>query len=529
MNPPFKKAFLIVLDGFGLVGKEPGNAIIKAGMPALESYIKQYPALAVAASGLVVGLPWGQPGNSEVGHSAIGTGRIVVQDLAHINGEIRSGEFYRNKAFLEAIGHTQKHSSALHLIGCTSPGGIHSHVDHLIALLELAQRKGLPKIFVHFIADGQDMPAQDAVNVLTTLEPYLKKSGARIASVSGRSYAMDRVNNWTLTERVWKAITLGKGIEAESARAYMESSYAAGNFDYSLEPAVIFQDGSPLGILADNDAMIFFDFRNDRVRQLASPFVLGHDFKSFDNSRQAKNVKVVTMTKYEENFDVSVAYPAPELSHTLGEVIDEKGWKQWRIAEKEKEAHVTNFFNGGRIKPFKHESRSIASSRMMKGPEYIKHPEMSAEKIVDIVLEKSKDDARLYIINFANPDMIGHTGNLEATVKAMKITDDCLEELCKKLVADSDNVIIITGDHGNAEELFDPLTGGEDTQHSTRNVPAIFIGKGLEEAENSGKNLLQLAEEMPIGTLVDIAPSILYLLGVEKPKEMTGSRLITVK
>src|SRR5688572_23675515 len=192
MNSPFTKVFLIVLDGFGLVGKEPGNAIVKAGMPVLEGYIKQYQALAVAASGLVVGLPWGQPGNSEVGHSAIGTGRIVVQDLAHINSEIRGGDFYRNKAFLEAIEHVQKHSSALHLIGCTSPGGIHSHVDHLIALLELAQRKGLTKIFVHFIADGQDMPAQDALNVLTTLDPYLKKSGARIASISGRSYAMDR-------------------------------------------------------------------------------------------------------------------------------------------------------------------------------------------------------------------------------------------------------------------------------------------------------------------------------------------------
>jgi len=528
MPIPFNKVFLIILDGFGLAAREPGNAILAAEMPYLNSLIERYPTLSVAASGLVVGLPWGQPGNSEVGHSAIGTGRIVIQDLAHINGEIRSGEFYKNPALLEAVEHAKKNSSALHLMGCTSPGGIHSHVDHLIALLELAHRHGIRRVFVHFIADGQDMPPQDGVNVLKTLEPFLKKGGARIASVQGRSFAMDRVLNWALTERVWHAAAIGDGPAITDPMAYLKEGYGKGLTDYSIEPVTVTDGGKPVGTLQDNDALIFFDFRNDRVKQLATPFVAGEEFTSFQRVRSPKNVKVVTMTKYAEEFTVPVAYPAPVLPNTLGEVVAAKGWRQWRIAEKEKEAHVTNFFNGGRITAFTGEERVIVSSRMMKGKEYIEHPEMSAEKIVETVLEKAKDDARMYIINFANPDMIGHAGNLEATVKAMRITDECLQKLVGELEKDSGNAIIITADHGNAEELLDPLTGGEDTQHSTRNVPALFVAAELAEKGEKGRDLEGLAQEAPIGTLVDIAPTALYLLGVEKPQEMTGSRLISI-
>jgi 2,3-bisphosphoglycerate-independent phosphoglycerate mutase len=525
---PFNKVFLLVLDGFGLASREPGNAILAAGMPYLDSLIAKYPTLSVAASGLVVGLPWGQPGNSEVGHSAIGTGRIVIQDLAHINSEIRSGDFYKNPALLEAVEHVVKHESALHVMGCTSPGGIHSHTDHLIAILELAKRHRLKRIFVHFIADGQDMPPQDGINVLKTLKPFLEKTGARIASVQGRSFAMDRVLNWKLTEKVWHAVVLGDAPGIEDPSTYFQAGYDGGLTDYSLEPATVVQDKAAIGPVQDNDAFVFFDFRNDRVKQLATPFIFGEEFKSFDLVRTPKNVKVVTMTKYAEEFSVSVAYPAPSLPNTLGEVMSKNGWKQWRIAEKEKEAHVTNFFNGGRITAFKGEERAIASSRMMKGKEYIEHPEMSAQKVVDAVLGKARDDARLYVINLANPDMIAHSGNLKASIKAIKVTDDCIRQLVEALGTDPSNAIIITADHGNAEELLDPLTEGEDTQHSTRNVPAIFVASELQGKEGSGKNLEQMAEEAPIGTLVDIAPTILYLLGAEKPEEMTGSRLITL-
>lgn len=529
MSKSYKKVFLIILDGFGLAEKGPGNAILKAGMPYLESLIAEYPAMAIAASGLIVGLPWGQQGNSEVGHSAIGTGRIVIQDLAHINGEIRSGDFYKNPAFREAIDHVTKHSSALHLIGCTSPGGIHSHTDHLIGLLELARKHKIERVFVHFIADGQDMPPQDAVNVIHHLTPYLKKAGARIASVSGRSYAMDRVLNWKLTQAVWEAIALGAALAIADPEAYLKESYAKGMTDYSIEPATVTDQGAPIGLVQDHDAVIFFDFRNDRVRQMASPFVMGSTFDSFDRTRTPKNVMTVTMTKYADEFKNPVAYSSQELEHTLGQMISEKGWQQWRIAEKEKEAHVTNFFNGGRIRPFAGEHRDIVSSRMMRGKEYIAHPEMSAQKIVESVLAKSDDRAHLYVVNFANPDMIGHAGNLKATVKAMDITDRCLKELVGRLEKNPDCAIIITADHGNAEELLDPQSGGEDTQHSTRNVPAIFVVPALAGKGNPDVTLETLVQDSPTGTLVDIAPTILYLFGLDKPTEMTGSRLITIE
>lgn len=529
MPIPFKKVFLIILDGFGLGGKEPGNAILKEGMPYMDSLIAKYPTVTIAAAGLVVGLPWGQPGSSEVGHSAIGTGRIVIQDLARINGEIRTGEFYKNPALLEAVDHAKKNGSALHMMGCTSTGGIHSHIDHLIALLELAHRKGLKKVFVHFIADGQDSAPKGAIDVLATLEPFLKNAGARIASMQGRSYAMDRVLNWALTEKVWHSAILGDATAITDPSEYLKTSYAADITDYAIKPATVFDGSMAVGAVQDSDAFIFYDFRNDRVKQMASTLILADTFKEFDPVRRPKNVKVVTMTTYAEEFVVPVAYPAEDLPNTFGEIISRAGSRQWRIAEKEKEAHVTNFFNGGRIKPFSGEQRDIVSSRQLKGPEYIEHPEMSAQKIVDAVLNHSTDDARLYVINFANPDMIGHTGNLDATVKAIRVTDESLKQIIEPLRTRHDTAVIITADHGNAEELLDPLTHGEDTQHSTRSVPAIIVAEGLEEKKDSGRNLEMLAQEAPIGTLVDIAPTALYLLGIEKPSEMTGSRLITIE
>jgi 2,3-bisphosphoglycerate-independent phosphoglycerate mutase len=527
MPIPYQKVFLIVLDGFGLAEREKGNAILAAGMPFVESLVATYPCMSVAASGLIVGLPWGQPGNSEVGHSAIGTGRVVIQDLASINQEIRTGDFYKNKPLLAAFEHAKKHDSTLHFIGCTSPGGIHSHTDHLLALLDLAQRYKLKQVRLHFIADGQDMPPQDAVHVVASLRAALDKANGAIASVMGRSYAMDRILNWKLTERVWHAVVLGDAPGIEDPEAYLKAGYAKGLTDYGIEPATVMRGGKPVGPLEDNDALIFFDFRNDRVRQLATPFVMP-EFKDFDRVRYPKNVHITTMTKYAEEFTVPFAFPAPELPNNLGEMISKQGWRQWRIAEKEKEAHVTNFINGGRIEPFPGEQREIVSSRPMRGEEYLEHPEMSAQKIVDSVLGHAADDARLYFINFANPDMIGHTGNLQGTVKAMQILDAALEQLIGKLSESPGNAIIITADHGNAEELLDPLTGAGDTQHSTRNVPAIFITRELKEKGDGDMNLEKLAREAPLGTLVDIAPTALYLLGLEQPTEMTGSPLVKI-
>lgn len=527
MDKVFKKVFLIVLDGFGLADADKGNAILQAGVPFMDSLIAAYPSMSLAASGLIVGLPWGQPGNSEVGHAAIGTGRIIIQDLAHINHDIRTEDFYANKVFLDVAEHCKKHDSALHLMGCTSPGGIHAHTDHLIALLEFAKRHKISKVFIHFIADGQDMPPQDAMNVLETLKKPMKNSGAKIASVTGRSFAMDRVLNWKLTERVWHAVVLGDATRISDAGEYIKDSYKKGMTDYSIEPATVVDKEQPTGVVQDNDALIFFDYRNDRVRQLATPFIKTDGFDGFDRVRMPQNLHVATMTKYAEEFSVPVAYPPVELKETLGHIVSEQGWHQYRISEKEKEAHVTNFFNGGRITPLEGEERIIVSSRQMKGKEYIEHPEMSAQEIVNAVLEKKDEDARLYVINFANPDMIGHAGNLEAAEKAIRVTDQSLKQIIESIITNPEYAVVITADHGNAEELIDPLTGKEDTQHSARNVPAVIVAQAF-QGNAKNKNLEQLAQQAPIGALVDIAPTVLDLLGLQKPPEMTGSSLLRI-
>lgn len=524
MTKVFKKVFLVILDGFGLDREGQGNAILQAGMPYMNSLVAEYPAMNVAASGLIVGLPWGEPGNSEVGHSAIGTGRIIIQDLAWINNAIRTEEFFQNQAFLEAAAHCKQNDSQLHLIGCVSPGGIHSHEEHLFALLRFAKRQGLKKVLVHMITDGQDMPPQDALNSLKRLEPVLKETGAKLASVHGRTYAMDRVLNWPLTALVWSAFVDGEGPPISNVEEYLKQSYQQGVFDHEILPAVVTDEGKPVATLKDNDGVIFFNFRNDRMKQLVRSFVLA-DFQGFQQKYHPKNLFLVTMTRYADEYPVRVAYEAVQIENTLGDIVSRNGLAQYRIAEKEKEAHVTNFFNGGRISALPLEERVITSSRPMKGSEYLEHPEMSAETIFEEVSARMNEDKRLFVINFANADMIGHTGNLNATIAAMKILDELLSKMLPAITADPEHVVLITADHGNAEELIDPQTGGEDTQHSTRNVPVIFVAQEL-KGQGTGKDLQVLANENPIGTLIDIAPSVLALLGFEKPKEMTGSTLI---
>lgn len=523
-----KRAFLIIVDGFGLASEGSGNAIALSGMPYVNSLIAEYPAMSIVASSLVVGLPWGQYGNSEVGHSALGAGRIIVQDLSRINNEINNEKFFKNPTIVKTYEYAEKHDSTLHLIGCLSPGGIHSHESHLFALLELAKKRGLKKVSVHVITDGQDTGPQEGIEALKRLAPHLKKSGARIASISGRTFAMDRVMNWELTEKVWHAIVDGDGIKTSDASQYIEESYAKQIFDRDIVPATIVAktdgDDQPVSLLSDNDAVFFFNFRNDRMKQLVQPFVLKR-FDGFDRERIPKDLFVSAMTRYSDEYNIEVAYEALDIKHTLGEIVSDQGWKQYRIAEKEKEAHVTNFFNGGRIIPFPGEERVIVSSRMLKGKEYIEHPEMSAEKIVKAVRDSLSTHARLFVINFANPDMIGHSGDLKAATKACKVVDDSLKDFVPELIAEPESAIIITADHGNAEEMLDPKTGEEDTQHSTFNVPVVFAGQ-MFAGQGSGKDLNVLANENPLGTLEDIAPTILRLFDIKKPDEMSGSSLL---
>ncbi len=517
------KIFLIILDGFGLASEAPDNAITLAKMPYVNSLIAGYPSMPLVASSLVVGLPWGQYGNSEVGHSAIGAGRIIVQDLSRINSDIKSGVFFENKVILQACEHVEKNRSTLHFIGCISPGGIHSHEDHLFALLDLAKRRGLTKVAVHFITDGQDTGPQDAIKILERLTPHLATSGAVIASVSGRTFAMDRVLNWQLTEKVWHAMVNGDGPPIDDVAHYLTSSYERGVFDHDIEPATVVADGKPVAPIGAGDAVLFFNFRNDRMVQLVQPFAV----KMFDGFIRTipNDLFIATMTRYADEFGVPVAYEALDIPHTLGEIVSAQNWQQFRIAEKEKEAHVTNFFNGGRISPFPGEERIIVSSRMLKGKGYLEHPEMSADKVVQAALERLNSPAKFFVINFANPDMIGHAGNLEAAVRACEVVDASLQELIPQLINDPTNVVILTADHGNAEEMMDPKTGGEDTQHSTRPVPAVFIGQAF-AGQGTGLDLIALANQQPLGTLVDVAPTVLKLFGLEQPAEMTGSSLL---
>ncbi len=517
-----EKVILIVLDGFGLGPPGPGNPITSGNMPFLNSLVSSYKSGSLVAAGLVVGLEWGTYGNSEVGHSAIGTGRVVVQSLARINSEIRDKKFFQNEAFLKVLAHAKNNNSKIHFIGCVSPGGIHSHEGHLIGLLDFFTTNEFSNVCVHMITDGEDSAPEEAVKSLERIGPALSKSGAKVASIGGRTYAMDRVKNWALIKKAWDAMVHGKGVESKSAEGYIRSSYKNKIYDADIEPASFLNDGKTYKI-EDNDGIIFFNFRNDRMKQIVGSFVLPN-FKEFDRGEVPKNLLVATMTNYSDDFKVLVAYPPQVIANTLGEVISKSGFTQLRLAESEKEAHVTNFFNGGKLDAYPGEERLISASKPFFGSEYLVHPEMSAEKITSNILSNIGKLYRLFAVNFANSDMVAHTGNISATKRALGVVDKCLEKIVN--AADlSETAIIITADHGNAEELIDPSNSEPDTQHSTANVPVVFVHDKFKTDE--GHTLDNLYQQNPKGSLIDIAPTVLSLLDIKQPKEMTGSKLIS--
>ncbi len=512
------KVILIVLDGFGLASPSLGNPIKSTNMPFLSSLIGSYRSATLVASGLVVGLEWGTYGNSEVGHGAMGTGRVVVQALARINSEIKNKKFFQNPAFLKALEHSKKNNSQIHLVGCVSAGGIHSHEGHLIGLLDFFAENKFPSVYVHMITDGEDSGPEESIKSLHKIKESLDKSGAKIASISGRNYSMDRVRNWPLTKKSWDMMVNASGEKFKSAEEYIKESHKKGIEDADILPA---SSGGNIKI-QDGDSVIFFNFRNDRMKQLVAPFVF-ESFKDFKREKFLKDVLVVTMTNYHDSFGAVVAYPPSVLKNTLGEVVSKEGLTQIRLAEGEKEAHVTNFFNGGKLDPYKGEDRLIVTSRTLLGADYLKHPEMSAPEVTEHVLKYNTEPYSLIVVNYANSDMVAHTGNIPATVEALKIIDKSLE----KIVTATDlsrTAIIITADHGNAEELADPATGKPDTQHSTANVPIVFVNEKFKEKNQ--KTLDNLYKENPLGSLIDVAPSILGLMGIKQPKEMTGSKIV---
>ncbi|MGH7812889.1 MAG: 2,3-bisphosphoglycerate-independent phosphoglycerate mutase [Candidatus Binataceae bacterium] len=495
---------LIIFDGWGLRNGGEANAIAAAKTPNMGRLIATQAHCALDASGEAVGLPPGVMGNSEVGHLTIGSGRVIYQDLMRITKAIESGEFQKNEVLCGAIRAVAAHGT-LHIWGLVSDGSVHSHINHLTALLDLANALGANRIKVHAVLDGRDTPPRSAVPFIERLSGKLKHIGrGGIATVSGRYYAMDRDQRWERTERAWRAIALGDGIPAASAREAIGSSYTAGHDDEFVEPRII---GTPARI-ADEDAVICFNFRADRARQLTAALALA-DFNGFQRPRMAK-IGYVCMTEYDRTFNLPVAFPPEEVRNTLAEVLAGAGIANIRIAETEKYAHVTYFLNGGIEKPFPHEERSLIPSS--KVATYDLDPAMKAAEIADRAAQAiAGGKYPMVVMNFANPDMVGHTGKFEATVKAVEAADAALGVVLNAIEKHG-GAALITSDHGNAEFMSDPATGQPHTAHTTNPVPLI-----LYDPKFKGK--------LRAGTLADVAPTLLAILGVPAPAEMTGHDL----
>ncbi len=506
-----KLVALIILDGFGINERWDGNAIAVAKKPNLDGFMKDYPTTLIHTSGMDVGLPRGQMGNSEVGHTNIGAGRIVYQELTRITKSIEDRDFFEKREFIDAMENCKRNGTKLHLFGLLSDGGVHSHNTHLYALVEMAKRYGLEDVFIHCFFDGRDVPPDSSRDYVKELEERLTEIGTgKIASVMGRYYAMDRDNRWDRVEQAYNALVLGKGLTADSADAAVAKSYARKEFDEFVMPTVIVKDEKPLATIGENDSIIFFNFRPDRAREITRTFV-DPDFKGFERQKGLFPLHYVCMTQYDKTMpNVSVAFKPESLTNTFGEYISKNGLKQLRIAETEKYAHVTFFFNGGTETMYEGEERALIPSPQVAT--YDLKPEMSAYEVTEEVLNRIESkEYDVIVLNFANCDMVGHTGFMDAAKVAVEVIDQCLGRIIKAIQA-QDGIALITADHGNAEQMVDYNTGGPFTAHTTNVVPLIGIGIGDR----------QLKE----GRLADLAPTMLELLGLEKPEEMTGESLI---
>ena len=504
-----KTTMLMILDGFGINEKEEGNAIKMANIPNIKRILKQYPNTILHTSGLDVGLPEGQMGNSEVGHTNIGAGRIVYQELTRITKSIEDGDFFSIPELVTAIENCKKNHSKLHIMGLVSDGGVHSHQRHLFALLELAKRKDFEDVYVHCFLDGRDTPPASAEGYLAELEAKMSEKGVgKIATIMGRFYAMDRDKRWNRIQKAYDAMVKGEGEKASSASVAIENSYQKEVFDEFVVPTVICNNDKPVAKIEENDSVIFFNFRPDRAREITRAIV-DEEFDGFE--REYFKTNFVTFTNYDETIkNVSVAFKKAEIKNTFGEIISKHGMTQLRIAETEKYAHVTFFFNGGEEKQYEGEDRILIPSPKVET--YDMKPEMSAFEVTENVLNAIH--SRKYdsiILNFANPDMVGHTGNIEAVIKALESLDGCVEKIVEA-IEEEHGILLITADHGNCEQMIDYKTGEPHTAHTTNPVPLVLVGK----------DDVKLKE----GRLADLAPTMLDLIGLEKPEEMTGESLI---
>jgi 2,3-bisphosphoglycerate-independent phosphoglycerate mutase len=500
-----KPLAIIIMDGFGISPIVEGNAIAKARKPNLERFWKNYPTTTLAASGLAVGLPRGQMGNSEVGHLNMGGGRIVYQDYTRISLAVEQGTIAENEVLLRAMERAK--GSRLHLIGLLSDGGVHSHNTHLYALLEMAGKKGLENVYVHAVLDGRDVPPRSALAYLQELEEKFQQIGTgKVATLSGRYYTMDRDKRWERVEKAYRCLTDGVGLCAITAKEAVENGYVRGENDEFLQPTLVDRDG----LVQDGDSIIFFNFRPDRAREITRAFV-DKDFQGF--AQKPIRVCYTCMTQYDATLNVPIAFPAQNLDDTLGEVVGRASLHQLRIAETEKYAHVTYFFNGGKEEPNPGEDRALIPSP--KVATYDLMPEMSAILVRDEVIariDSGKYD--LIVLNFANPDMVGHTGIFEAAVKAVEVVDGCVGAVVDEIVKKG-GAVLLTADHGNAEKMIDLTSGQPHTAHTTNPVPFTLI-------INDGQKY-SLRED---GILADIAPTALQLMHIPQPKAMSGKSLI---
>jgi len=506
-----KPVALIILDGFGLRDEVRANAIAQAKKPNLDRFWKEFAHTQLGASGPSVGLPEGQMGNSEVGHLNIGAGRIVYQELTRVTKSIKEGEFFKNEVFLNAIRHVKENNKKLHLYGLVSDGGVHSHINHLFALLELAKQEELKDVYVHAFLDGRDVAPDSAIEYVRQLQEKMNELGiGQIATIQGRYYAMDRDKRWERTEKAYRAMVYGEGPHYSDPITAIRESYEKSVFDEFVMPTVIVDNNDkPVGLIEDGDAVIFFNFRPDRAIQISQVFT-NSDFRGFDRGEKyPKNVYYVTLTHFSESVDGYVAYKPTNLDNTLGEILSRNGLKQLRIAETEKYPHVTYFFSGGREAEFEGETRILIPSP--KVATYDLQPEMSAYIVTDnVVREIEEENQDVIILNFANPDMVGHSGKIEPTIKAIEVVDENLGRVVSAIL-EKGGVALITADHGNAD-LMEDENGNPVTSHTTNPVPFIVT-----------RNDVQLRED---GVLADIAPTILKFLEIDQPDEMTGKSII---
>lgn len=516
----YRPIIVVVLDGWGISNNSKGNVLKETKLPTIEKLDYYYPMTTLQASGISVGLFWGESGNSEVGHMAMGAGKIVYQNLPRITLSIQDQTFFENEALSKAMGNVLERGSSLHLMGLIGQGSVHSYMEHLFAILEMAKRKGLTKVFIHGFTDGRDSPQTSGTKTLQDLQNHLKSIGVgKIASLSGRNWGMDRNNNWDRVEKAYRLLTEGKGIEATDPIKCLQDSYATEITDEYIEPSVMMEDGKPVATVQDGDGVIFFNFREDRARELTKAFALP-GFEGF--KRELLKIDFVTLVEYEKDLPVEIAFPPITLTGGLGEILSKNNLKQLRIAETEKYAHVTYFFNGGKEEPWPGEDRLLVPSPAVS--KFDEAPEMSAaivtEKMIEAIEEKKYD---FILANYANADMVGHTGNPEACIQAVETIDKNLAKLIP-VVLKNGGCLFITADHGNVEEIKNYRTGQVDTEHSTNPVPLWFITADNHREKKAEEVVRQQGEVG--GLLSDIAPTVLDLLGIQKPADMNGESLL---